>query len=127
MSPSSFASITPPKESYSPRQGVSEVIHMADSVKNLINLYSYIFFKEKSHIQAQKLIAQLFERTDQLHGFPYSGQIETLLSSNKLESRYIIVANYKLIYEYHKSSNRLIIIDVFHTSQSLVKLSQSKK
>jgi len=47
---------------------------------------------------AQKLKNQLYNRTSQLVKFPESGPLEPLLSSRKLDYRYLVEGNYKIIY-----------------------------
>ncbi|MCV9389231.1 type II toxin-antitoxin system RelE/ParE family toxin [Reichenbachiella ulvae] len=93
----------------------------------LDEIYEYISFREKSSSPAIKLVDDIFKRVNQLLDFPESGQIEPLLLEIGQESRYLIIASYKLIYEYHSDSNFIIITDVFHTSQDPKKLEDRKK
>ena len=93
----------------------------------LDEIHDYIILKEKSHTIANKFINTLFERVDQLKTFPESGQKEPLQLGFEHESRYLVEASYKIIYEYDHFSQQVIITDVFHTSQYPLDITRSKK
>jgi len=90
----------------------------------LDEIFEYILFKEKSFDLAQKIVRRIFNRTDQLKEFPESGSHELLLKDKGQDSRYLLVANHKIIYEYHTATKIVIITDVFHTNQDPKNLSK---
>jgi plasmid stabilization system protein ParE len=93
----------------------------------LDEIYDYIVFREKSTSPAQKLIDRIFEKTDQLSEYPESGQPEPLLVEIGQDSRYLVEASYKIIFEYNPLKELVVIIDVFHTSQNPIKIERSSK
>jgi len=42
------------------------------------------------------------------------------------DSRFLVEASYKIIYEYHPGHRAIIVTDVFHTSQNPNKIGRSK-
>jgi plasmid stabilization system protein ParE len=93
----------------------------------LDQIYDYISFREKSDASAFKFVNEIFERVDQLIDFPEPGQAEPLLAEIGRDSRYLVIASYKIIYEYHSVRDSVIIIDIFHTSQYPEKVKRSSK
>jgi len=82
----------------------------------LDDIYEYIVFREKSADSAIKLVNRIFDKVEQLKSFPESGQSEPLLEIGQ-DSRYLVEASYKIIYEYHLVHKMVIVTDVFHTRQ----------
>ncbi len=68
--------------------------------QQLDDIFDHIFFKEKSLDLAQKIVDRIFNRTDQLKEFPESGSPEPLLNKIGQDSRYLLEASHKIIYEY---------------------------
>jgi plasmid stabilization system protein ParE len=66
----------------------------------LDQIYDYIAFREKSDASAIKFVNEIFERVDQLIDFPESGQAEPLLAEIGRDCRCLVLASYKIIYEY---------------------------
>ncbi len=93
----------------------------------LDEIYDYVAYKEKSNDPAFKLVNTIFEKVDQLKTFPESGQTEPLLKAIGQDSRYLIVASYKIIYEYHPIHKTVIVTDIFHTRQQPGKITRTKK
>ena len=93
----------------------------------LNEIHDHITYKEKGSDQANKLVDKIFDRVEQLKSFPESGQKEPLLIEIGQESRYLVEASYKIIYEYHPVHSLVIITDVFQTSQYPVKIKRSLK
>ena len=92
----------------------------------LDEIYDYIAFKEKSTESAFRLQEAIFDRVEQLKDFPESGQTEPLLQEIGQDSRYLLEASYKIIYEYHPVHSMVIITDIFHTSQDPGKIARGK-
>ncbi len=85
--------------------------------QRLDEIFDYIHFKEKSIDLAQQIVSRIFDRTDQLKEFPESGSPEPLLKEIGQDSRFLLEASHKIIYEYHPVLGVVIITDVFHTSK----------
>lgn len=88
------------------------------ALRCLDEIHDYIQYKEKAIEPADRLINALFERVDQLVDFPESGQEEPFLEEIGQKSRYLVEFNYKIIYEFDQEHSKIIITDVFHTSQN---------
>ncbi len=91
----------------------------------LDEIHDYISLKEKSTKPANKLIGSIFKKVDQLKKFPESGHPEPLLNAIGQDSRYLIKASYKIIYEFHSDQSVVIVTDVFHTSQNPDKIERA--
>lgn len=85
--------------------------------QRLDDIFEYIFFKEKNLDLAQQVVDRIFDRTDQLKEFPESGSPEPLLKEIGQDSRFLLEASHKIIYEYHPVMKVVIVTDVFHTSK----------
>ncbi|MDZ7608825.1 MAG: type II toxin-antitoxin system RelE/ParE family toxin [Cyclobacteriaceae bacterium] len=83
----------------------------------LHEIFDYILFNEKSIDLAQQIVDRIFDRTDQLKEFPESGSPEPLLKEIGQDSRFLLEAGHKIIYEYHPVMKIVIVTDVFHTSR----------
>ncbi|PIY03293.1 MAG: type II toxin-antitoxin system RelE/ParE family toxin [Bacteroidetes bacterium CG_4_10_14_3_um_filter_31_20] len=92
------------------------------ALSRIDEIFDYIADQARSAAPANKLVSRIMKRTDQLIRFPESGQKEMLLQEIGQNSRYLLIGNYKIIYEYHKNENIIIITDVFHTRQNPKKL-----
>ena len=69
---------------------------------------------------AEKMIADIIESAFPLTTQPGIGQREPLLNAHRLEYRYLISGNYKLIYRFDKTS--VYIALVFDCRQNPVKM-----
>jgi plasmid stabilization system protein ParE len=79
------------------------------------------YYRDVSGLRiAQKLKNKIFDRTWQLAKFPESGPLEPLLSSRKLDYRYLVEGNYKIIYWI--DNQNIIIAAVFDCRQNPTKL-----
>lgn len=85
------------------------------ATQNLKVIFKY--YAEKASIKvAHKIRKGILNSTHQLIKHPNSGQIEINLIELKLEHRYLISSNYKIIYRIEEEF--IIIIDVFDTRQN---------
>lgn len=91
----------------------------------LEQIFIYVAEKAGSTSPAEKLIQRLVERVEQLKTYPKSGVEEELLKAIGQNSRYLVEASYKIIYQ--QEENKIIITDVFQTSQNPEKITRSKK
>jgi len=69
---------------------------------------------------ARKIVKQIVNKTIQLEKTPRIGQKEPLLESRKIEYRYLVIDNYKVIYWI--DNNFVKIATVFDTRQNPTKL-----
>ncbi len=97
------------------------------ALQQLGNIFDHIFFKEKNIDLAQNVVDRIFNRTDQLKEFPESGSPEPLLNEIGQDSRFLLEASHKIIYEYHPVIEVVIVTDVFHTSQNPKKTRRSSE
>ena len=74
---------------------------------------------------AKKIKTNIFKTTRQLLEHPFSGQIEPTLQVLNEEHRYLINANFKIIYKLVKVG--ILITDVFDTRQEPVKMNNAKR
>jgi len=74
---------------------------------------------------ADRLIAKIFNSTEQLINFPNSGQIEETLEKLKEGHRYLVIGNYKIIYKVVQEG--ILITDVFDTRQDPGKINDPKR
>lgn len=94
--------------------------------QQLDEIFDYILFKEKSIDLAQQVVDRIFDRTDQLKEFPESGSPEPLLKEIRQDSRYLLEASHKIIYEYQPVMEIVIVTDVFHTSKDPSNITNQK-
>lgn len=80
----------------------------------LDEIYEYYVNKAGSAI-AKKLIKGIINAPNKLLKSPYIGQEEQFLTHRKIDYRYLVHKNYKLIYWHNISKNRIEITDVFDT------------
>ena len=95
-----------------------EVIWTAQALTELDIIFEYYF--PKSPKAADKIIAALLSRTEQLAKFSFSGQEEALLKKLKLHHRYLVQDNYKIIF--YVTSKAVYITDVFDTRRNPKKI-----
>ena len=84
-----------------------------EAVEDLRTIYRYI--KKKSPDNAEKVKKELLKIARGLNSFPEKYPEEALLKEEKGNFRSITKWHYKIIYEI--TSNEIIIIMIFHTSQ----------
>lgn len=75
---------------------------------------------------AQKLILSIIHSTDGLEMQPAMGQIEDNLLHRKLNHRYLVHKNYKIIYWINLNKKRVEIVHVFDTRQNPQKINEIK-
>lgn len=85
------------------------------------------YYHQKVNVKlARKLTAQIVSDTDILKTFPEIGSREENLKLRPQKFRYIVSANYKIIYWLNTEMKRVEIVDVFDTSQSPAKIKRNK-
>lgn len=95
------------------------------ALERLDEIHKYILTESQSGAVADKFRLKLIDKTQILETFPFTGQEEGLLASRGLEARYLVEGNYKLIYRI--DSNKVMIMDIFHTKQNPEKLISRNK
>ena len=91
----------------------------------LDEIYKYYEKKASSRI-AKKLIKEIINEPRKLIKTPHIGQVEELLKQRKIEYRYLVFKNYKLIYSVDMEKGFIKIVDVFDTRQNPPKLKRTK-
>ena len=88
----------------------------------------YDYYKLKANIKvAKKLVDGIIDKTDILIKSPKIGQNEPLLSDRKVEYRYLVFKNYKIIYWIYSENNSIEISNVFDTRQNPIKMRLEEK
>jgi toxin ParE1/3/4 len=93
--------------------------------KKLDEIYEYYLLKI-SAITAKKIAQSILSQTEILEANPYLGQRENLLINRKIEYRYLIYTNYKIIYSIDEKNGFVKIADVFDSRQNPVKIIRRK-
>jgi len=91
----------------------------------LDEIYKYYEKKASSRI-AKKLVKRIINEPKKLIKTPHIGQEEALLKLRKIEYRYLVFKNYKLIYSVDTENGFIKIADVFDTRQNPPKLKRTK-
>ena len=74
----------------------------------------------------KKIVKGIIKEPSKLITTPLAGQEEELLKHRKIQYRYIIYNNYKVIYSVEKEKGLIKIADVFDTRQNPIKLEREK-
>lgn len=86
------------------------------TLRCLDDIFEYIREESKSIRPAKRFVIRIIKSTNQLKRFPLYGPIETMLIETNQDSRYLIEANYMIIYQIEKSE--IVITDIFHVKQN---------
>ena len=91
----------------------------------LDEIYGYHKNKASSRI-ATKLVKGIINKTKKLLKAQSIGQEEELLKERKIQYRYLVFKNYKLIYSVDAENEFIKIADVFDTRQNPIKMKRTK-
>lgn len=94
--------------------------------RQLDEIFAYYAEKSKSTETAKRLIKRIITAPEILKTSPYIGQKEILLESRKIEYRYLIESNYKIIYTVNEEKREIRISDVFDTRQNPVTINRNR-
>ncbi|MDB2384850.1 type II toxin-antitoxin system RelE/ParE family toxin [Polaribacter sp.] len=87
----------------------------------------YEYYEKKANMQvASKIITGIIEESEKLIKASFMGQQEELLKERKIQYRYLVFKNYKLIYSVDEKNGFIKIADVFDTRQNPPKLKRTK-
>lgn len=87
----------------------------------------YAYYKQNAGQRAaQKLLHEIINEPKKLIQSPQIGQEEELLKERKINYRYLVFKNYKLIYSIDTENGFIKIADVFDTRQNPPKLKRYK-
>ena len=92
---------------------------------DLLSLKTTLVKKPSARI-AKKLVKEIINEPKKLIKTPHIGQVEELLKQRKIEYRYLVFKNYKLIYSVDMEKGFIKIADVFDTRQNPPKLKRTK-
>ncbi len=93
--------------------------------KQLDEIYEY-YLTQISAITAKKIAQSILSQTEVLKDNPYLGQKENLLINRKIEYRYLVYTNYKIIYSIDEQNDLVKIADIFDSRQNPVKITRRK-
>ncbi|MCC4214190.1 type II toxin-antitoxin system RelE/ParE family toxin [Leeuwenhoekiella parthenopeia] len=91
----------------------------------LDDIFQY-YVKKANITVAKKLLRELILEPNKLIDAPFIGQEEAILKDRKINYRYLIFKNYKIIYSVDLENNYIKIADVFDTRQNPPKLGRNK-
>jgi plasmid stabilization system protein ParE len=87
----------------------------------------YTYYEKKANPKtAKRLVKGIINESKKLAKIPTIGQKEELLKQRKIEYRYIVFKNYKLIYSVDMENGFKKIADVFDTRQNPPKIKRTK-
>ena len=85
------------------------------------------YYREKASLNiANKLVREIILKSEHLKNSPFIGQKEIRLQNRKIDYRYLVYKNYKLIYSLNEKEGFIRIADVFDTRQYPAKISRKK-
>jgi plasmid stabilization system protein ParE len=91
--------------------------------EQLRNIFDYYKLKASPRV-ARNLVTGIVEKANTLDFQKEIGQKEELLLSRKENFRYLIYKNYKVIYWFNETKNRIEISDVFDVRQNPTKIQE---
>jgi plasmid stabilization system protein ParE len=91
--------------------------------EQLRNIFDYYKLKASPRV-AKNLVTGIVEKANTLDFQKEIGQKEELLLSRKENFRYLIYKNYKVIYWFNETKNRIEISDVFDVRQNPTKIQE---
>lgn len=93
--------------------------------KQISEIYKFYENKAGSRI-AKSLIKGIINEPKKLLKTAYIGQEESLLKKRKIQYRYLVFKNYKIIYSVDKEEGVIKIADIFDTRQNPPKIQREK-
>ena len=103
-----------------------EIIWSDFAGKQIDEIHKFYHNKTKSLNIANRIISRILTVPKSLKHSPEIGQLEPALINRKLEYRYIVESNYKLIYSINQEKQQVRITDIFDTRQSPTKIKRNK-
>lgn len=92
-----------------------KIIWSEYALSRLKIIYDY-YVNYVSIENAEQIVNVIVLRVDDLLHFPYLGQTEYSTLNRKIAMRYILIYQYKVLYEIVEED--IIILDIFYTKQS---------
>lgn len=105
---------------------IYEIVWSDFAEKQIDEIHKFYHRKTQSLNIANRIISRILTAPNILKHSPEIGQREPALINRKLEYRYIVESNYKLIYTVRKEEQQIRITDLFDTRQSPVKIERNK-
>jgi len=104
---------------------IKQIIWSEFAETQLDEIYDYYKKKASSRV-AKNLVKGIINAPKRLIKAPYIGQEEELLKDRKIQYRYLVFKNYKLIYSVDEENGTIKIADVFDTRQNPPKMKRTK-
>ncbi len=90
----------------------------------LDDIYRYYKIKAGKRT-AKKIVIGIVDQTVGLAKQPEMGQVEIGLSHRKIEYRYLVYTNYKIVYWINLATSRIEIANIFDTRQDPNKMNET--
>ncbi len=85
------------------------------------------YYEKKASVNvATKIVTGIIKESEKLINASFIGQEEELLRERKIQYRYLVFKNYKLIYSVDEKNGFIKIADVFDTRQNPPKIKRTK-
>lgn len=105
---------------------VYKIIWSRFSEQKIDEIYDYYKNRVNSRL-AKKIVKTILSAPDKITKYPRLGAKEPLLGKRKIEYRYLLAKNYKIIYSINEDDKTIRIADVFDTRQNPIKIEDSIK
>ena len=87
----------------------------------------YEYYQKKASLRvATEIVTGIIKESEKLIKASFIGQKEELLKDRKIQYRYLIFKNYKVIYSIDEQNEFIKIADVFDTRQNPPKMKRTK-
>lgn len=100
-----------------------QIIFTNRADKDIENIFAY--FLEVAPYKAEVVLLEIVTKTEQLITHPFSGPEEQFLKSWGFNYRFLVVGNYKIIYQV--SGDTIFIIQVFDARQNPLKMLETEQ
>lgn len=104
---------------------IKQIIWSKFAESQIDEIFDYYKKKASSRVAA-KLVRGIINAPKKLIKSPFIGKEEELLKDRKIQYRYLVFKNYKLIYSIDEENGYVKIADVFDTRQNPPKMKRTK-
>ena len=92
-----------------------KVVYTSQAWLSIDSNIEFLYRQGLTEEKIAEIIDQVFERAESLINFPFSGQTEPMLSSQRKDYRRLTISHYKIIYFIEQET--VFITDIFDSRQ----------